>query len=231
MAINLINDILVLTNYDVIVTTNAPDSFSGFGDRVLVRNNIPEHIRISMSSDSKYASEAWSTFNYNLKCFAFVDIPNSYDYVIYIDADSRIERWDNSCDEWLMDNAKRYDVMATIAKDLRDRYLSYLNGAEHESVTHKWELLRPLIQGDLDSLIVGEYFMGIRVGECLDNFTKHYLEFVEFFNNNPTCPAHTEGIEIGISINRANITNIGHIGFGDFSELLGISINGGKIYK
>ena len=84
-AKNLTNEILKNTKHDVLISTNNTDYFNELNtDRCLVRNNIQS------SSIFKYGGE----FNYNLKHHSFINIPEKYDYIVYLDCDIKLTKWD-----------------------------------------------------------------------------------------------------------------------------------------
>jgi len=69
----LTQEILNQTNHDILISTNNVDFFSDIqSNRVIVRDNILKN------STLRYTNE----FNYNLKHFAFENLPTDYDCII-----------------------------------------------------------------------------------------------------------------------------------------------------
>jgi hypothetical protein len=91
-AKNLVEEILKQTDHDIILSTNNVQYFDDIKDgRLLVRDNINKDITLSYNSE----------FNYNLKHYAFKDIPEHYDVVIYLDCDIKLDGWVGTSDKYI----------------------------------------------------------------------------------------------------------------------------------
>ena len=100
----LTQEILNQTNHDILISTNNVDFFSDIqSNRVIVRNNILKN------STLRYNNE----FNYNLKHFAFENLPTDYDCIIYLDCDIKLDGWDNNSDLYINNLIDNYDFGAT----------------------------------------------------------------------------------------------------------------------
>ena len=127
-AKNLTNEILKNTKHDVLISTNNTDYFNELNtDRCLVRNNIQS------SSIFKYGGE----FNYNLKHHSFINIPEKYDYIVYLDCDIKLTKWDEKSDEFFINKMVNYNYAADrLNCVLKNEVQEYIDG-KSPLFTHK----------------------------------------------------------------------------------------------
>jgi hypothetical protein len=126
----LTQEILNQTNHDVLISTNNVDFFSDIqSNRVIVRDNILK------DSILKYNSE----FNYNLKHFAFENLPDGYDCLIYLDCDIKLDGWDNNSEEYIANIMSNYDFGATRLNCYLGTSIKELNEKGRTLFQHKIE--------------------------------------------------------------------------------------------
>ena len=92
----LVGEILEKTQSDILLNTNSIELLNDFksNSRIIVRDNIS-----NTNSILRYGDQNSGEFNYNLKYFAFQDIPIKYDALVYLDCDIKLEQWTEDSEE------------------------------------------------------------------------------------------------------------------------------------
>lgn len=225
-AIKLSQEILSQTHHDLIISTNKPELFNDIlNDRLTIRNNIDN------SSVYKLKNE----FNYNLKHFAFRNIPTSYDYIIYLDCDIKLNLWSSSSDIFMTDTMSKYEFGA----DRLDCYLrnevSYYISGKRCLFSHKIQNYNILERFDINddimnSRLPSEHFL------ILKNDPKKIIKFQEkweeqnIYLQSTNCNACSwgDGFEIGIAARYAGYHNVYNISASNWKNILGFQFNGNK---
>jgi hypothetical protein len=225
-AKNLIIEILNQTNYDVLLSTNNIEYYSSISDdRLFIRNNIESNSVFRFGPD----------FNYNLKHHAFKDIPQKYDYLIYLDCDIKLEGWSNNSVDFLNNIISNYDFAATrlncvlldeINYYLKDGNALFKHKIEAYNILNTYDLSHDIMNSKLPS----EHFLILKNNpEKIIKFQKKWKELNDYLQSiNCNSCAWGDGFEIGISARYAELNNTLEINQGDWSELLGFKFNGNK---
>jgi hypothetical protein len=225
-AKNLTNEILKNTKHDVLISTNNTDYFNELNtDRCLVRNNIQS------SSIFKYGGE----FNYNLKHHSFINIPEKYDYIVYLDCDIKLTKWDEKSDEFFINKMVNYNYAADrLNCVLKNEVQEYIDGKSplftHKiksyNIIEKYELDNDIMESKLPSEHI---FILKNDPEKIILFQKKWsemnneLQICENFNG-----SWGDGFEIGISANYAGYKQHFDLGPQYWKIIMGFEFNGNK---
>lgn len=226
-AKNLTKNILDETNHDVLISTNNIDFFSDIlSDRVSVRNNISE------TSILNYGDE----FNYNLKYHAFLDLPEDYDVIVYLDCDVKLDGWKIESDEYISNIMQEHNFGADRLNCVLSHEISYFLQKTGGVFGHKiqsYEIIENYLESDdvLNAQLPSEHFLILKnTPDKIGVFAKEWKTLNEFLQNkNGLGGSWGDGFEIGISARKAGFTETFNISSGIWSEVLGIRFNGNKL--
>ncbi len=226
-AKNLAGNILDETNHDVLISTNNLDFFSDIlSDRVFVRNNISEN------SILNYGDE----FNYNLKYHAFLELPESYDVVIYLDCDVKLNGWKKESDDYIFEMIQNYNFGADRLNCVLSHEIGYFlqnTGGVFRHKIQSYEVIDRYSESDdiMNSQLPSEHFLIFKnTPEKITIFAEEWKLLNEFLQNkNGSGGSWGDGFEIGISARKAGFTETFNISSGIWSEVLGIRFNGNKL--
>jgi len=230
-ANRLISDVLNKTPFDIMVTTNSPNSFNNISSRILIRdeqlNNHKVHVKF---------------FNQMLKFFAIRDIDSKYDWVLYLDCDAGFMSDVNipEIEQYLTDNIE-YDMFAvrTNATLIGEEEIikNYLSNPDKEKINSpifyekfKFYDIKPEWRG---ACLPSEHILLLKNNEKLQLMSNEFEKFcIQFENqtNNPIIAADMEAFEIGVSAHLAGykVKDLGHWGH---HELLKVGFNLNNLEK
>jgi hypothetical protein len=224
-AKRLTQEILEQTDSDILISTNNTEFFSDASqDRVTVRNNIPQNQIL------KYQG---GEFNYNTKHFAFKDIPESYDVIVYLDCDIKLEGWTEQSKQKIIELCQSYNFIATrLNCVLEGEINSYKNKRPclFQHKIHSYDLLDKLSYGDdlLRAQLPSEHFLIISNEEGkVKKFQEKWQEYDEYLQvKNGLGGSWGDGFEMGIAARYAGLhkthdTNL-------WNTLFGFKFNGNK---
>lgn len=225
-AKRLVNEILSQTNQDVLLSTNNVDFFNDIiSDNFLLRNNINE------SSIFNYGSE----FNYNLKYHAFEDIPDSYDVIIYLDCDIKLDGWNKDSENFIINMINDYDFGATRLN------CSMLGSVDEYRKTgrtlfshklHSYKIMENYDDSDdiMNSLLPSEHFLILKNDVTkIKRFYDKWKELNNYLQSiNGSGGSWGDGFEIGISARYAGFHKTIEISHGIWDGILGFKFNGNK---
>lgn len=224
---NLVNEILSLTNHDVLLTTNDVDFYSDIiNPRFTVRNNLTENLILRYSSGAE--------FNYNLKFLAFKDIPTKYDAIFYLDCDVKLINWTTRADDLLDEILSEYDFIATRLNCVLRNEMSQLNDTGNCLFRHK-VLSYNINSYDKDDKIFNSalpsehYFILKNDPERVKMFYERWSQLNDELQKlNGGNGSWGDGFEIGLSANYANFNKILNQGYSTFEVDFGMLFNGNK---
>lgn len=224
-AKRLTQEILEQTDSDILISTNNTEFFSDASqDRVTVRNNIPQNQIL------KYQG---GEFNYNTKHFAFKDIPESYDVIVYLDCDIKLDGWTEQSKQKIIELCQSYNFIATrLNCVLEGEINSYKNKRPSlfQHKIHSYDLLDKLSDGDdlLRAQLPSEHFLIILNEEGkIKKFQEKWQEYDEYLQaKNGLGGSWGDGFEMGIAARYAGLhkthdTNL-------WNTLFGFKFNGNK---
>lgn len=227
----LTNEILNKTKHDVIISTNRPDYFDNLkSDRLVIRNNIRENSIIDYPSGE---------FNYNLKHHAFLELPENYDYIIYLDCDIKLHNWTEKSDEWFINEMEGFDFAADgLNRDLKNMFQWFLND-EDCLFKHKLNSYDFKDRYKIEDELINNTFLPSEHILIFKNEPKKIKSFQESWekqNNylqdkNGGNGSWGDGFEIGVSAFDAGFNKIKHLGTNYWKELFGFEFNGNKYPK
>jgi hypothetical protein len=224
----LIGEILEKTKSDILLSTNSVDLLNDFNNhnRIIARDNISQ-----TNSILKYGGE----FNYNLKHFAFQDIPELYDAIVYIDCDIKLEQWTEASEELIKKTITDHEMGATRTNCVLRDEVGYLNNTGGSLFSHKitaYKIRETYAKDDAiySSKLPSEHFLVLRNDPVkIDSFYKEwsalnfYLQSINGGNG-----SWGDGFEIGIAAQKAGITDVVEITHWEWSQVLGLNFNGNK---
>lgn len=225
-AKRLISEILEQTSHDVLLSTNNYDFFSDIiSERCKVRNNIKE------DSILEYGTE----FNFNLKHHAFIDIPEIYDYIIYIDCDIKLTSWTNDSDLFMTNEMVNYEFSADrLNAILIDDVKRFKTGTPC-LFSHKissYDIIERYSEDDdiMNSRLPSEHIFIIKNDK--DKVIKFQEKWEELNNylqsKNGLGGSWGDGFEIGISLRYAGYRNFINLSPYYWNVVLGFNFNGNK---
>lgn len=225
-AKRLINELLEKTPYDVLVSTNNDNYFSDvISDRCIVRNNIREN------SILKYGTE----FNYNLKHHAFLEIPEKYDYIIYIDGDIKLMKWDEETENFINGEMSNYDFFGdrlnAVLIDEVNRFIKnepclFSHKIKSYDIMDRFEIDDEIMMSRMPS----EHILILKNDpEKIMKFQEKWEELNEYLQSkNGVGGSWGDGFEIGISSNYAGFNQYFNLSPYYWSSVLGFEFNGNK---
>lgn len=224
-AKKLVVEILEQTDSDILLSTNNINFFEDISDnRLTIRNNISEN-QILMYQGGE--------FNYNTKHFAFKDIPESYDIIVYLDCDIKLEGWTEMSKQKIIELCQNYNFIATRLNCVLEGEIdSYKNKRPclFQHKIHSYDLLDRLSEDDdlLNSQLPSEHFFIILNEEGkIKKFQEKWEEYDKYLQaKNGLGGSWGDGFEIGIAARYAGLhkthdTNL-------WNTLLGFKFNGNK---
>jgi hypothetical protein len=225
-AKTLTQEILNQTNHDVLISTNNVEFFSDIqSNRVIVRDNILK------DSTLKYNNE----FNYNLKHFAFENLPDGYDCLIYLDGDIKLEGWNNNSESYIMDIMSNYDFGATRLNCYLGKSITELNETGRTLFSHKinsYKIRENYLESDdiMNSQLPSEHFLIFKYDkEKLNKFQERWKEMNDHLQSiNGDGGSWGDGFEIGVSARYAGFHKTIEVSHGIWHGTLGFIFNGNK---
>lgn len=225
-AKKLSQEILEQTNHDVLISTNNLGFFSDIlNDRVIVRNNITEN------SILQYNSE----FNYNLKHFAFENLPIDYDCIIYLDSDIKLMGWNTKSDDYVSEILDKYDFGAARLNCLLGSSVIELKETGRTLFEHKiksYGILKKYTEADdiMNSQLPSEHFLIMKNDVSkLKLFQQKWKEMNEHLQSiNGDGGSWGDGFEIGISARYSGYHKTIDISHNIWANTLCFIFNGNK---
>lgn len=225
-AKRLINELLSKTKHDILLSTNNLNFFSEIkSERFNIRDNIDRNCKFT------YGSE----FNYNLKYFAFEKIPLIYDYIIYLDCDIKLTKWDSKSDSFFTETMKNYefgaDRLNCVLKDEVNSFMKKNNCLFKHKISSYDILKRYKITDDImNSKLPSEHFLIIKNDSVkIKKFHEKWKELNSYLENkNGLGGSWGDGFEIGISARYAGLNNQINLSTNYWVEVLGLQFNGNK---
>jgi hypothetical protein len=225
-AKNLTQEILNQTNHDILISTNNVDFFSDIkNDRVIIRDNIAK------DSILKYNSE----FNYNLKHFAFENLPTEYDCLIYLDCDIKLGGWDNNSELYINNIMDNYDFAATRLNCYLGFSVTELKETGTTLFKHKinsYKILENYSESDdiMNAQLPSEHFLIFKYDtEKLKIFQEKWKEMNDHLQSiNGEGGSWGDGFEIGISARYAGYHKTIEVSHGIWYGILKFIFNGNK---
>lgn len=226
-AKKLIQEILLQTKHDILLSTNNVEFFSDIvNTRLTVRNNI--------ESSSIFVFNGG--FNYNLKHHAFMDVPKEYDGIIYLDCDIKLDGWSDESDKYVLMLLQNYsfgaDRTCCLLKDEVERYLTdtpclFKHKIKAYEITEHFLLTDDIMNSRLPS----EHFLVLKNEPMyISKFQKKWKELNDLLQcKNGADGAWGDGFEIGIAARYAGFHSILNVGGGDWNTILKFKFNGNKI--
>lgn len=225
-ALRLTQQIILNTPHDVLISTNNECFFNSIkSDRVLVRNNIES------SSILKYKN---TEFNYNMKYHCFLELPEIYEVIFYLDGDIKSNFWNEESDNLINALMSKSNFVATRLECVLKHevgYLKHLGKAlfQHKIIPYKileWNENDPLMEAPLPS----EHFLIFKYNkEKIQNFAMKWREFnYQLQKLDGGCGSWGDGFEIGISAKFAGYDSTFNLSSGDLETKLGFKFNGNK---
>jgi len=222
---NLIDEILNRTDFDIILTTNEVIYFS---------NKINNRVIIREINDSSLILKYSAGFNYNLKFLSFQNIPEKYDYIIYLDGDIKLKGWRQESINLIERLLENNEVIGTrLDAVLKNEYNYYLDNMSN-TFSHKfdsYEILKYNLNDDIfESRLPSEHFLILKnVPNKIKTFADNWCEMNTFLQNkNGEGGSHCDAFEIGISLRKAELNDMFDMSYGDTVTILGFEFNGNK---
>jgi len=226
-AKNLTLEILGQTAHDIILSTNKPNYFTDIAnDRLTVRNNIPEGITL------QYINE----FNYNLKHYAFEDIPEKYELIVYLDCDIKLKGWTAKSDIYLdqLMNDKEYGAtrLNCVLGESIDEYIKrgttlFRHKIDSYKIREEYSRTDDIMMSRLPS----EHFLILKnIPNKIRKFQQRWLEQDTYLQSiKGSGGSWGDGFEIGISARYAGLNDYVEIEQGLSITILGFHFNGNKL--
>jgi hypothetical protein len=226
-AKTLTEEILKQTKHDVLISTNNVDFFSEIqNERVIIRDNIHK------DSILRYNSE----FNYNLKHFAFENLPEGYDCIIYLDCDIKVNGWNDNSELYVTEIMSKYDFGAARLNCYLGKSITELNETGRTLFSHKinsYKIKENHVETDdiMNSQLPSEHFLIFKYDkEKLQKFQEKWGEMNNHLQSiNGDGGSWGDGFEIGISARYAGFHNTIDIGHDKWFGILGFVFNGNKL--
>jgi hypothetical protein len=228
-AMRLINNLLEKTPYNIRVATDCPQIFAALGNsRIIIKD-----ISASLCNNKIILANA---FNYNLKFYAFEDIPPEYDSVFYLDCDQRISVWND--DEFKKYVKTKfyggYDLLATRTDAILKFHLkNYRVDKNRDLFGHKFENYGLTVDNIpphwLEARLPSEHFLvlkndPVKLHVFYDTWKKLNAQTESLKDCHGTL---CDAFEIGIAAAEAKY-NMGSVDCGVQANVFGIVFNGNK---
>jgi hypothetical protein len=225
-AKRLTQEILNQTNHDILISTNNVEFFSDIqNSRVIVRDNILKE------STLKYNGE----FNYNLKHFAFENLPDGYDCLIYLDCDIKLDGWNSNSESYIQTLIEKYDFGATRLNCFLGRSITEYEETGTTLFKHKidsYKIRENYLDSDdiMNSQLPSEHFLIFKYDkEKLNKFQEKWNEMNNHLQSiNGQGGSWGDGFEIGISARYAGYHNTIEVSHGMWHGTLKFIFNGNK---
>jgi hypothetical protein len=210
-AKTLTQEILNQTNHDVLISTNNVDFFSDIqSNRVIVRDNILKH-------------------------FAFENLPDGYDCIIYLDCDIKLDGWDNNSDLYINNLIDNYDFGATRLNCYLGKSITELKESGTTLFKHKidsYKIRENHLESDdiMNSQLPSEHFLIFKYDkEKLKKFQEKWKEMNDYLQSiNGDGGSWGDGFEIGISARYAGFHKTIEVNHGAWNGTLKFIFNGNK---
>lgn len=225
-AKRLINDVLDKTPFDVLITTNNINNFNDVvelnNDRVVIRNESLENHKTHVGA-----------FNQLLKFYAFKDIDEKYDWVLYLDCDAgftqQIEmgRLMDQINYW---ESLGYDMLALRTNATYDefekKYLDSLTDGSNHLFNPKFRFygVNPEWRG---SCFPSEHILFVKNNNKIKLMCEHFESFCTKFETqdiNHPITFDMEAFEIGVSAFLSGY-NIGEMGWNNQTDIFKVGFN------
>jgi len=209
----LINNLLNVTDFDILVSTNREDLIEN-NNRVTTRNNTTNSHKITMSS----------RFNYNMKHVCFENVPEGYDNFVYLDCDVKFDRFnddffnDISNTKW-----KASRTSCTLDSQLKeyDLGMNCLFRHKIDAYKDKFNLVN-----FKDARIPSEHiFFGKYDKKILNKFHEYWQIMNSHLQEKDFMNTWGDGFEIGISANYAGV-ELNEFAWGQY-----LTFNGNKNFN
>lgn len=225
-AKRLSKEILDQTSHDLYVTTNNISFFNDIqSDRLTIRNNI----------NSKNILYYNTEFNFNLKHHSFLNIPNTYDYIIYLDCDIKLDIWTKNSDKFMNDIMNNYEFGADRTNCTLLSQVEEFQKTGNALFKHKiqsYDILNQFNSSEdiYNSILPSEHFLIFKnVPEKIQKFQQRWSELdIYLQNKNGEGGAWGDGFEIGIAARYAGFHNFVNLNPFYWKETLGFQFNGNK---
>ena len=222
---NLIDEILEQTNFDIILTTNEVNFFSNkSNDRVIIRE----------INDSSLILNYSGGFNYNLKFLSFQNIPENYDYIIYLDGDIKLKGWGQESINLIEGLLENNEIIGTRFNAILKNEYQYFLDKRSNTFSHKfgsYEISKYDPNDDIfESRLPSEHFLILKnIPNKIKIFSDNWGEMNTFLQNkNGEGGSYCDAFEIGISLRKAGLNDIFDMSYGDTVTILGFEFNGNK---
>lgn len=225
-AKRLVNEILQQTNHDILLSTNNLEFFNEINsERFILRNNI------SPTSVFKFNYE----FNYNLKYHAFEGIPDSYDVIIYLDCDIKLDGWSEESENFIRNTFIENEFGATRLNCSMGGSVNEYKQTGRTLFSHKlhsYKILENYDDSDdiMFSLLPSEHFLIFKNDtDKIEKFHRKWKELNNYLQSiNGSGGSWGDGFEIGISARYSGFHKVIEISQGEWSSVLGFKFNGNK---
>jgi hypothetical protein len=223
----LIEELLINTNHDILLTTDNVDFFKGINnDRLTVRNNLSKDLILRYSHKHE--------FNFNLKYLCFKDLPENYDVIFYIDGDIKNKFWSSNSENRLKEIITNHEFIATRLNCYLNKEVSDFKMKKNPLFSHKistynilnWDSSDDLMNSQLPS----EHFLIFKNDKNkIKLFSNKWEDFNKQMQNaNGGNGCWGDGFEIGISARYAGYKNTFDMSFSEFESVFGFVFNGNK---
>jgi hypothetical protein len=228
----LVSEILEKTKSDILLSTNSVDLLNIFNNhnRVIVRDNISQ-----TNSILRYGDQNGGEFNYNLKHFAFQDIPETYDAIVYLDCDIKLEQWTEASEDLIRKTITDHEMGATRKNCVLRDEVGYLNNTGSSLFNHKitaYKIRETYAKDEqiYSSKLPSEHFLVLRNDPVkIQSFYKEWSGLNSYLQSiNGGGGSWGDGFEIGIAAQKAGITDVVEITHWEWSQVLGLNFNGNK---
>ena len=225
-CLRLSKEILNQTNHDILISTNNPEHFNDIvSNRVFVRNNIPNNVKLNYNHE----------FNYNLKNYAFENLSEKYDCIIYLDCDIKLEGWSTRSEDYIKEFITQFEFGADrVNCVLKDEVNSFKRKGSC-LFSHKiksYEIIQKYSDKDdiMNSQLPSEHFLIMKnIPQKIKKFQNKWGELNEFLQKkNGDGGVWGDGFEIGISARTSGLHKIKPISKGEWDGVLGFKFNGNK---
>ncbi len=224
-AKRLVDDVLTKTPYDIMVTTNSPESFSEINnDRVIIRNEPLENHKTHVGA-----------FNQLLKFYSIRNIDKKYDWVLYLDCDAGfttsidVDVLEQQITDW---ESQGYDMVALRTDATYDwAEKEFLDTVDFNAYP------RPLFNNKFKFYGTHDSWKGAKLPSehilLMKNISKMEIMSQEFENfctkfetqdPNNIITYDMEAFEIGVSAHLAGY-NVGEMNWGKQTDILKVGFN------
>ncbi len=228
-SVKLVNNLLERTPHDVRISTDHPLLFQDINNTRLTVIDITEKVQLNLIG--------LGGFNYNLKFYAFENIPTHYDTIFYLDCDQEITMWDDDRFQILINSffEQGKDFIATRTDAiLRGHIQNYRVDKQPDLFAHKIENYGLTFENTpeewLDARMPSEHFFILKNDPKkikVFYFTWKMLNALSEQLKDKNHGTWGDGFEIGIAAKNANYTAVS-VGGDIQAHVFGINFNGNK---